>query len=149
MVAVRYRLVLLIVMKISVLYVGASLLAPLKKAEADIARRYKIDLQVATHNCGAAFTQEEWSVAQSDIAESEITFIIHVTDDENAKLIASTIKAKSNQTVIAFNCMSDLMRLTRMGKLDFNALMKSPDAPEKGKEVSSQNIVRKLGSWMN
>jgi magnesium chelatase subunit H len=136
-------------MKISVLYVGASLLAPLKKAEAEIARLYKIDLHVATHNCGATLAQAEWSAAQRDIAESEIIFIIHITDDENANLIASALKANSKQTVIAFNCMPDLMRLTRMGKLDFNALMKSPDTEEKGKEVSSQNIVRKLGSWMS
>jgi magnesium chelatase subunit H len=136
-------------MKISVLYVGASLLAPLKKAEAEIARLYNIDLQVATHNCGAALAQAEWSAAQHDIAESEIIFIIHVTDDENAKLITNALQANSKQTVIAFNCMPDLMRLTRMGKLDFNALMKSPDTKEKGKEDSSQNIVRKLGSWMS
>jgi magnesium chelatase subunit H len=136
-------------MKISILYVGASLLAPLKKAEAEIARLYKLDLHVATHNCGATLAQAEWSAAQRDITESEIIFIIHITDDENANLITSALKANSKQTVIAFNCMPDLMRLTRMGKLDFNALMKSPDTEEKGKEDSSQNIVRKLGSWMS
>jgi magnesium chelatase subunit H len=136
-------------MKITILYVGASLLAPLKKAEAEIARLYKIDLQVVTHNCGAALAQAEWAAAQRDIADSAIVFIIHVTDDENARLIASAIKSTSGKTVIAFNCMPDLMRLTRMGRLDFNALMKSPDESEKGKDASSQSLVRKLGSWMS
>jgi magnesium chelatase subunit H len=136
-------------MKISVLYVGASLLAPLKKAEAEIARLYKIDLQVATYNCGAAMAQAEWTAAQRDIAESAIVFIIHVTDDENAGLIASALKADSEKTVIAFNCMPDLMRLTHMGKLDFNTLMKSRNDEEQGEEASSQSLVRKLGSWMS
>jgi magnesium chelatase subunit H len=136
-------------MKITVLYVGASLLSPLKKAEAEIARQYNIDLQVATHNCGAAFAQEEWLAAKRDLEESAIVFIIHVTDDENARRIASALQANGQQTIIAFNCMPDLMRLTRMGKLDFNTLMKSRDSADKGKEAASQSIVRKLGSWMS
>jgi magnesium chelatase subunit H len=134
-------------MKITVLYVGASLLAPLKKAEADISRLYKLGLEVAAHNCGAAFDQQGWDAAQLDIGESEIVFIIHVTDDENARLISSALKAHAQPTVIAFNCMPELMRLTRMGGLDFNRLMKSSEG--EGKEASGQNLVRKLGSWMS
>ncbi|MBI3653723.1 MAG: cobaltochelatase subunit CobN [Acidobacteria bacterium] len=154
-------------MKITVLYVGASLLAPLKKAEADIARLYKLNLQVAAHNCGASFTEQEWLAAKCDIEASAIVFIIHVTDDDNARRIKSALDkslhhhaldnasqafAPSNrleQTVIAFNCMPDLMRLTRMGKLDFNALMKSRNAEVESKEASGQNLVRKLGAWMS
>jgi magnesium chelatase subunit H len=146
-------------MKITVLYVGASLLSPLKKAEAEIARQYKLDLQMAAHNCGAAFNQDEWAVAKRDLEESEIVFIIHVTDDENARLILSALTSRPSsqaapgqgrqQTVIAFNCMADLMRLTRMGKLDFNTLMKSRDTEIQGKEAAGQNLARKLGSWMS
>src|SRR5689334_19044550 len=131
-------------MKITVLYVGASLLAPLKKAEAEIMRQYKLDLQVAAHNCGAAFNQEDWLKAKGDLETSEIVFIIHVTDDENARLIASALPITGQQTIIAFNCMPDLMRLTRMGNLDFASLMKSRNVKDQGKAASSQNLVRKL-----
>jgi magnesium chelatase subunit H len=145
-------------MKITVLYVGASLLAPLKRAEAEITRQYGMALQVAAHNCGAALNQEEWLAAKRDIEASAIVFIIHVTDDENAGLIKSALSACKaspggsqqgrEQTVIAFNCMPDLMRLTRLGRLDFNTLMKSSAAKEQGSEASGQNLVRKLSSWM-
>ena len=140
-------------MKITVLYVGTSLLAPLKRAEGEIAREYGIDFRVAAHNCGGPFSDDAWQSVQGDIKESAIIFIIHVTDDENARWIASELGgASSKKTVIAFNCMPDLMRLTRMGKLDFATLMRSGSSKKKGgdgKEASSKNIARKLGSWVS
>ncbi len=143
-------------MKITVLYVGTSLLAPLKNAEEQLNRDYKIGLQIAVHNSGATFNDDEWLRIKRDLEESSIVFIIHVTDDGNARLIQLALSVATHKTIIAFNCMPDLMRLTRMGKLDFATLMKAKSAdstePERdtfsNQSVSSQNLVRKLGSWM-
>jgi len=137
-------------LKITVLYVGTSLLAPLKKAESEINARYGLDLQVATHNCGVALAADEWQTAERNISESEIVFIIHVTDEENASRIVTTLDRVGSRlhAVIAFNCMPALMRRTRMGKLDFSTLMKQRGAGEKGTEASSHNLVRRAGSWM-
>ncbi len=136
-------------MKITVLYVGTSLLAPLTKAEAEINVRYGLDLKLAAHNCGVSLAVDEWQTADRDIAESEIVFIIHVTDEENASRIVTTLDrvGSHRHAVIAFNCMPALMRRTRMGKLDFSRLMKQRTA-EQGSEASSHNLVRKVGSWM-
>ena len=118
--------------KITVLYVGTSLLSPLKKAEAEINELYSLGLRVAAHNCGAPLTALEWQSAARDISESEIVFVIHVTDSENAFRIISALDALGEkQTVIAFNCMPDLMRRTRMGRLDFGKLMNSRESRER------------------
>ena len=137
-------------MKITVLYVGTSLLAPLRKAEAEINSRYGLDMQVAAHNCGVSLAADEWQTAERNIAESAILFIIHVTDDENATRIGATLDRVGSQlqAVIAFNCMPALMRRTRMGKLDFSTLMKQRTVSEQGREAASHNLVRKAGSWM-
>lgn len=143
-------------MKITVLYVGTSLLAPLKKAEEQINREYKIGLQIAAYNSGATFNDDEWVSIKKDLDESQIVFIIHVTDDANARLFQSALNRSTDKTIIAFNCMPDLMRLTRMGKLEFATLMKSKSANSSDnnnadltdKSASGQNLVRKLGSWM-
>lgn len=140
-------------MKVAVFYVGTSLLAPLKRAESEINKLYALGLEVAAHNCGAPLTQEEWRAARLDIEQSDIVFVIHVTEGENAARIAESLdrlRGRHN-AVIAFNCMPDLMRCTRMGKLDFNKLMKSRESSDegRGREASSRNTVRKLGSWMS
>jgi magnesium chelatase subunit H len=143
-------------MKITVLYVGTSLLAPLKSAEEQINREFHLDLEVAAYNAGATFNEDEWSSIGRDLQTSPIIFIIHVTDDGNAQLFKSALAGVTDKTVIAFNCMPELMRLTRMGKLDFNALMKSkdpavsssPGEPLANQSASGQNLARKLGSWM-
>lgn len=141
-------------MKITVFYVGTSLLSPLRRAETDINSRHKLGLQVATHNCGAPLNLDEWSAAERDIASSEIVFIIHITEGENAARIIAALEPKRehNGAVIAFNCMPDLMRCTRMGKLDFSSLMKSRASEEGDSGTSGQNITRKLvkqlATWM-
>ncbi|MEW6129650.1 MAG: cobaltochelatase subunit CobN [Acidobacteriota bacterium] len=141
-------------MKITVLYVGNSLLAPLKRAEKQINREYKLDLQIAAVNCGITLNEDEWTIVKRDLQESSIVFIIHITDDANARLIQSELQNAAQRTVIAFNCMPDLMRLTRMGKLDFASLMKAnningaTDESLTDKAASSQNLIRKLASWM-
>jgi magnesium chelatase subunit H len=140
--------------KITVFYVGTSLLSPLRRAETDINSRYKLGLQVRTYNCGAPLTVDEWSAAERDITSSEIVFVIHITEGENAARIIAALESKreSHGAVIAFNCMPDLMRCTRMGKLDFSTLMKSRASGEGNSGTSGQNITRKLAAqlatWM-
>ncbi|HXG94382.1 MAG TPA: cobaltochelatase subunit CobN [Blastocatellia bacterium] len=136
-------------MKTTVLYVGTSLLAPLRRAESEINKLYSLNLTAAAHNCGAPLTEDEWQIARRDINESEIVFIIHVTDSENSARILAALNeaANRNKTVIAFNCMADLMRRTRMGKLDFAALMKPRN--KQADEASGHSVVKRLAMWMN
>jgi magnesium chelatase subunit H len=138
-------------MKITVLFVGTSLLAPLRRAESDINARQGLGLQVATYNCGAPLTEAEWRAAESDIAGSELVFVIHVTEGENARRIAAALDRyrARHSAAIAFNCMPDLMRRTRMGKLEFARLMKSAaDERDVDERSSGSSIARKLGTWM-
>ena len=139
-------------MKTVIFYVGTSLLAPLRRAESDINKKYALDLRIATHNCGGPLSEQEWHAAERDFIEAELVFIIHVTDSENANRIKALLEryGARRKAVIAFNCLPELMRATRMGKLDFSKLMKSRPSRngEQSKEASSQNLARKLGSWM-
>ncbi len=140
-------------MNITVFYVGSSLLAPLRQAEREINERYALDLRIAAHNCGAPLDDDEWQVAERDLAAAELVFIIHVTDSENAARITAALRNRMRaHAIIAINCMPDLMRLTRMGKLDFSKLMRGQAKDEEGpggkRAVSPKSIVRTLGSWM-
>jgi magnesium chelatase subunit H len=140
-------------MKLAVLYVGTSLLAPLSRAEKDINEQYGLGLEVMAHNCGAPFTRDEWQRIRRDITAADILFIIHVTDEENASRIKDALdQSESRQrAVIAFNCMPALMRCTRMGKLDFAKLMRAnaERADSDRQDRASRNLVRRLGSWMS
>src|SRR5262249_46356327 len=121
--------------------------------------------------CGDSITDAAWVTAERDILTSDIVFIIHVTNAENGTRIISALQNRlpgsaapteaggslksdlpraGSQTVIAINCMPELMRLTRIGKLDFSALMKSKAGrgESESKEASAHNLTRKLGSWM-
>jgi len=127
-------------MKITVLYVGSSLLAPLRNAEREINRRYGLDLSVATHNFGSAFDDDEWGAVQKDLQSSEILFVIHVMDSENATRLLSWLNrsAESHRAVVVINCMPELMKRTRMGKLDIERLSgfgsRKGAKPQGGKE---------------
>ena len=107
-------------MKITVLYVGSSLLAPLKTAEREINRAHDLELRVAAHNFGSPLSNDEWQAVERDIEEANIVFVIHVMDGENAsRLISALERLKDHHdAIIVINCMPDLMRRTRMGKLD-------------------------------
>src|SRR6267378_853863 len=111
-------------MRIEVLYVGSSLLAPLRNAEQEINRRHGLDLRVVTHNFGAIFSDEEWSGIETDLCAADVVFIIHVMDGENAaRLIALLDQYRPrHRAVVVMNCMPELMKRTRMGKLDFEKL---------------------------
>lgn len=111
-------------MNLTVLYVGSSLLAPLKNAEREINQAYGLDLRVAAYNFGSPLSDREWEDVDRDLAAADIVFVIHVMDGENAaRLVAAldTYKARHN-AVVVINCMPELMRRTRMGRLDVSRL---------------------------
>jgi magnesium chelatase subunit H len=107
-------------MRITVLYVGSSLLAPLKNAEREINRVYGLDLRVAAYNFGSPLSDREWQDVDRDLSETNVVFVIHVMDGENASRLIDALETYKDRhdAVIVINCMADLMRLTRMGKLD-------------------------------
>ena len=149
-------------MKITVLYVGSSLLAPLKNAERELNREHNLDLRVAAWNFGAPLDDDEWANVENDLADSEIVFVIHVMDGENAARLISALERYQHQhrAVIVINCMPDLMRRTRMGRLDVLKLIgsngKGKRAKGKGENGDRENgergkgkaLFSAVGSWM-
>ena len=145
-------------MNITVLYVGSSLLAPLRNAEREINREYELDLRLAVHNFGSPFTEDEWRTIESDLARAEIIFVIHVMDGENAaRLLPLLDRYRSSATVIVINCMPELMKRTRIGKLDFAKL---PGVSRQGAKTQSKtaetgngqhetaSLIRSISSWI-
>jgi cell division GTPase FtsZ len=114
-------------LNVTVLYVGSSLLAPLKEAEAEINRAYGLGLSIAAHNFGLSLSEDEWREVELDLGDTDIVFVIHVMDGENGtRLLASLERyAQRHRAVVVINCMPDLMRRTRMGQLDFGQLLSS------------------------
>src|SRR5258706_12014572 len=125
-------------MQITVLYVGSSLLAPLRNAEREI-NRQGIDLRVVTWNFGAAFAEDEWQAIESDLSAAQVLFVIHVMDGENAARLLPLLDRfrEQHQAVVVINCMPDLMKRTRMGRLDLGRL--SGGSSRKGAKAQSQN----------
>ncbi|HEU0253540.1 MAG TPA: cobaltochelatase subunit CobN [Pyrinomonadaceae bacterium] len=107
-------------MNITVLYVGSSLLAPLKNAEREINRAHDLGLRVAAYNFGSPLSNDEWSQVDRDLQDANIVFVIHVMDGENASRLIATLERLKDRhdAIIVINCMPELMRRTRMGKLD-------------------------------
>jgi magnesium chelatase subunit H len=142
-------------MNITVLYVGSSLLAPLRNAEREINREYGLDLRLAVRNFGSQFTEDEWQTIESDLAQSQIIFVIHVMDGENAgRLLSLLDRYRSKAAVIVINCMPELMKRTRVGKLDFAKLPgvssgKVQRAEGKESETSGVgNLLKGVASWI-
>ncbi len=140
-------------MRITVLYVGSSLLGPLKNAEREINRAYKLKLQVAAHNFGSPLSDLEWERVDKDLAESQILFVIHVMDGENASRLLTSLERhrQKHNAVVVINCMPDLMRRTRLGRLDINALTDSTGSRENGskpRSVKAMSALAAAASWM-
>jgi magnesium chelatase subunit H len=116
-------------MKTTVLYVGSSLLGPLRQAEGEINRRHRAGLRVAAHNFGAPLAEEEWAEVERDLGESDVVFVIHVTDGENAARLLPLLRRfeTRHRAVVVINCMPELMRRTRMGKLSFGGAREDRD----------------------
>jgi magnesium chelatase subunit H len=128
-------------MDITVLYVGSSLLAPLKTAEREINRAHKVDLSVAAYNFGSPLSDSEWRDVEEDLKKSQIVFVIHVMDGENATRLVSALDRVKNDAVIVINCMPELMRRTRMGRLDISSI----GSKQHGK---GGKLLRSVGSWV-
>ena len=127
-------------MNITVLYVGSSLLAPLKSAERELHRAHHLDLRVAAHNFGSPLTDREWLDVEADLNEANIVFVIHVMDGENATRLVTALDNSQHDAVIVINCMPELMRRTRMGRLDISSF---GGQPGKG-----GRLLRSVGSWV-
>ncbi len=127
-------------MNITVLYVGSSLLAPLKHAEREINRVHKLDLRVAAYNFGSPLSDSEWADVEDDLKKSNIVFVIHVMDGENASRLVSALDKGRTDAVVVINCMPELMRRTRMGRLDISTFGK-----QNGK---GGKLLRSVGSWV-
>jgi len=141
-------------MKLAVLYVGSSLLAPLRKAEREI-NCAGIDLRLTVHNFGNVFTNEQWEVIEGDLRESAVIFVIHVMDGENAARLLSLLDDfRSEPTVVIINCMPELMKRTRMGKLDFARLpgVKGKAQKNEGEDSETHDpsaaLLKSVSSWI-
>jgi len=145
-------------LNITVLYVGSSLLAPLKDAEREINRAHQLQLRVAAYNFGAPLSDREWQKVDLDLSKTDVVFVIHVMDGENAARLIATLelyKARHN-AVVVINCMPELMRRTRMGRLDVGALGgKAESSKTKGrgqadKKATAQalRLLGLAGSWV-
>ncbi|HEY0079739.1 MAG TPA: cobaltochelatase subunit CobN [Pyrinomonadaceae bacterium] len=143
---------------VAVLYVGSSLLAPLRAAEREIERRYGLGLRVAAYNLGAPLDADEWQSVERDLSEAEIVFVIHVTDGENAARLVHLLKRYERRyaAAIVINCMPELMRQTRMGRLSFGGETeegKEREEESKGEGAArsggrARRLVRSVGAWM-
>jgi magnesium chelatase subunit H len=148
-------------MRIVVLYVGSSLLAPLRNAERELNAEYGIGLTLDAYNFGAPFTNDDWEKIETSLRESDVVFVIHVMDGENAARLMPLLDRfrKQHRAVVVINCMPELMKRTRMGKLDFGRL---PGLSRKGTKAQSieateadptetrntTNLLSSIGSWV-
>ncbi|MBC7909103.1 MAG: DUF3479 domain-containing protein, partial [Pyrinomonadaceae bacterium] len=123
-------------MKATVFYIGSSLLAPLKQAEREINREYELDLRIAAYNFGASLTETEWREVEGDLSVADVVFVIHVMDGENAARLLPALERfkEKHRAVVVINCMPELMRRTRMGRLDFGQLFKKKKGEEGKRE---------------
>lgn len=101
------------------------MLGPLRNAEREINRDYQLDLRVMAYNFGSPVDQSSWNDVERDLSESDVIFVIHVMDGENAErlLVALDRYQARHRAVVVINCMPELMRRTRMGKLDARRLL--------------------------
>ncbi len=142
---------------ITAFYVGSSLLGPLREAEAEINRRHALGLRLKAYNFGDALTESSWRDVENDVSVSDIVFVFHVTDGENAARLMPLLQKFETQlcAVIVINCMPDLMRRTRMGKLSFGGAaganvetLKKEVEDTSASERRARRLFKSVGSWM-
>ena len=143
-------------MKISVFYVGSSLLSPLKQAESAIVGDYRVELEIKAHNLGSSLNESEWIEAEADISQSTIVFVFHVVDGENSTRLLSLLsnaQARS-KTVVVVNCMPDLMRCTSMGRLQVSKVFgkstrkQTLDVNDTGDQTGARRLFSNVSGWM-
>lgn len=144
-------------MQVTVLYVGSSLLAPLKNAERDINREHKLDLRIATYNFGSPLNQRDWSEVEGALAASDVVFVIHVMDGENAARLIPALQRYRDRhhAVLVINCMPALMKQTRLGSLDIHKLLGGRSSNDEGRKVDEPSSFARVarlfstaGSWI-
>ncbi|MDQ6652192.1 MAG: cobaltochelatase subunit CobN, partial [Acidobacteriota bacterium] len=144
-------------MNVTVLYIGSSLLAPLRNAERELNREYKLDLRVSAFNFGSALDDREWNEIDRSLGEADVVFVIHVMDGENASRLIRALEnyKERHRAVVVINCMPELMRRTRMGRLDVSRLLagKIEGKRWKGEWAKSTSrqaagLLTAVGSWV-
>jgi magnesium chelatase subunit H len=141
-------------LKVTVLYIGSSLLAPLKIAERDIRSDTGLELQVSAHNFGAPLDEATWVEVERDLSESEIIFVIHVMDGENASRLLALLEMQGQtRAVVVINCMPALMRKTKMGSLEIARFVsggsgKGNADSRKGRGASGFRLLATAASWI-
>ncbi len=140
-------------MKTVFLYVGSSLLAPLRNAESEINRQHGLDLCVAAHNFGSTFSHDTWSIVEDDLREADVVFVIHVLDGENATRLLPVLDQLRTRlaAIVVINCMPELMKRARLGKLDFArlpGLSSRKGAKKQSEEDNAASLLRSIGSWI-
>lgn len=132
---------------VTVLYVGSSLLGPLKNAERRINQDYSLGLRIAAYNFGASFSVDEWQEIEADLQSADVVFVIHVMDGENATRLITALEQhkERHHAVVVINCMPELMRHTRMKKLNVAALAAKRQSSDKS---SGLRLLGSVGSWV-
>lgn len=78
-------------MKVTIFYVGSSLLGPLRQAERDINARYGLGLAIACHNCTLPLDDAAWTQAERDLADA----YRQTRDEKQREQLFVTIGAKA------------------------------------------------------
>ena len=130
------------------------MLAPLRNAEREINRENRLDLRLSAHNFGAVFTDDEWETIENDLTGADVVFVIHVMDGENASHLLPLLDRRDRATIV-INCMPELMKRTRAGRLDFAKLpgVRRKGQGAKGKEpveddLSDGGLLKSISSWI-
>src|SRR2546427_997619 len=150
-------------MRIAVLYVGSSLLAPLRNAEQEMRRRLELDLGVVAEYFVSVFSDETWSWIETELRDTDVVFVIHVMDGENAARLIALLDQyrKRHRAVVVMNCMPALMKRTQLGRLNFarfpgvgsrkGAKTDSIEGAVGGESLDAGNattMLRSIGSWI-
>jgi len=118
---------------------------------------------VAAWNFGASFDDDQWRAIENDLNLAQVLFVIHVLDGENASRLMPLLDRfhEKHRAVIVINCMPDLMKRTRLGRL--NLARFSGSSSRKGAKAQSNNekdqdssvevekamgLLRSVGSWI-
>lgn len=132
-------------------------------AEREINREYKLDLGIRAFNFGSTLSESDWGQVTGELSGSDVVFVIHVMDGENASRLIPTLERFRSRhcAVIVINCMPDLMRLTRLGSLDaerFSTPGKYDNKSKDGAPIANRGslfevqrgirLLGTVGSWV-